>query len=338
VLQSTFLGCSLALTAKFQAPLSLNPSMFNSSIPLSGAKVLVTGASGFIGRHLCQRLQAYQVEVYGVSRVEQSSSSAIRWLQGDVANFEDMRRIITQVKPDAIFHLAGHVTGARGVDAVVSTLQSHLVSTVNLLTLMAEFSGRRIVLAGSLEEPDAGEDPIPSSPYAAAKWSSSAYAQMFQHLYQLPIVRTRVFLVYGPAQMNFDKLIPYVTLSLLKGEAPKLSSGQRQIDWIYVEDVVEGLIAAAQAPGVEGDMFDLGSGTLTPISSVVHHINQLVNPSIQPLFGALPERPMEQVRIANIESSVTKLGWQPKVSLEEGLAKTVEWYSNYYNNPACCTS
>ena len=312
--------------------------MFASSISLSGAKILVTGASGFIGQHLCRRLQGYQAEVYGVSRVYQEASSTIRWLQGDVASFDDMRRAVTQVKPDVVFHLAGHVTGARGINTVVSTLQGNLISTVNLLTLMAELGGRKIVLAGSLEEPDAGETPVPSSPYAAAKWSSSAYAQMFQHLYQLPIVRTRVFLVYGPAQMNFDKLIPYVTLSLLRGEAPKLSSGQRQVDWIYVEDVVDGLIAAAQTSGVEGDVFDLGSGTLTPISSIVQHLTQLINPSIQPEFGALNDRPMEQVRVANLEASITKLGWQPKVSLEQGLAKTVEWYSSYHSKLSGCKS
>ncbi|WP_082690151.1 NAD-dependent epimerase/dehydratase family protein [Leptolyngbya sp. NIES-2104] len=306
------------------------------SIPFSGAKVLVTGASGFIGHHLCQKLQQYQTEIYGVSRVQRESDSIIQWLQGDVASFDDMRRIIIQVKPDVIFHLAGHVTGTRGIDTVVSTLQGNLVSTVNLLTLMAEFGGRRIVLVGSLEEPDAGEDSIPSSPYAAAKWASSAYAQMFQHLYQLPIVRTRPFLVYGPAQMDFKKLIPHVTLSLLKGEAPQIGSGQRQIDWIYVEDVVEGLIAAAQTPGVEGEVFELGSGTLTSISSVVQRINQLVDPSIRPLFGALPDRPMEQVRTANIEASAQKLGWQPKISLDQGLAKTVEWYSSYYSDLVCC--
>ncbi|WP_287453630.1 NAD(P)-dependent oxidoreductase [Leptolyngbya sp. UWPOB_LEPTO1] len=310
--------------------------MSASSISLSGAKILVTGASGFIGHHLCQKLQQSQAEVYGVSRVYRESSAAIRWLQGDVANFEEMRRVVTQVKPDVIFHLAGHVTGARGIDAVLSTLQGNLVSTVNLLTLMAELGGRRIVLAGSLEEPDAGETLVPSSPYAAAKWSSSAYAQMFQQLYQLPIVRTRLFLVYGPAQMNFDKLIPYVTLSLLRGEVPKLSSGQRQVDWIYVEDVVDGLIAAAQMPGIEGEMFDLGSGTLTSISSVVQHLTQLIDPRIQPVFGALNDRPMEQVRVAHLEASNTKLGWQPNVSLEQGLIKTVEWYSHYYSKSECC--
>ncbi|BAU09750.1 putative dTDP-glucose 4,6-dehydratase [Leptolyngbya sp. NIES-3755] len=294
---------------------------------LSGTKVLVTGASGFIGHPLCQRLHQHQAQVFGVSRFPRESTGAIRWMQADVASLEEMQRIITQVKPDLLFHLAADVSASRGLEAVRSTLQGNLVSTVNLLTLMAEMGGR-VVLAGSLEEPDQGEFSIASSPYAAAKWASTIYAQMFQQLYQLSIVRARLFMVYGPGQMNFKKLIPYVTLALLDGEAPQLSSGQRLIDWIYIDDVVDGLIAAAQSS--EDGLFEVGSGTLTSITEVVRHLNQMINPNIQPIFGALSDRPMEQVRVANLEDSMSKLNWRPKVSLEEGLARTVEWYRHYH--------
>ncbi len=296
-----------------------------SSVSLAGQTVLVTGASGFIGEHLCDRLISNGAEVHGISRSEQLSSS-IRWWQGDGSNLEDMRRILTAVKPDVIFHLASYVSGDRSLKAVLPTLHSNLISTVNLLTLVAEIGCRRVVLAGSLEEPS-GDMAIASSPYAAAKWSASVYTQMFHQLYQVPVVGTRLFMVYGPAQKDLNKLIPYVTLSLLRGEAPKLSSGKRQVDWIYVSDVVDGLMAAAQTVGVEGENFELGSSKLTPISTVVNCLNQLIDPSIQPLFGALPDRPMEQVRTANIASAIALLGWHPQTSLEDGLAQTVAWYA-----------
>lgn len=301
---------------------------------LSGAKVLVTGATGFIGRHLCQRLQQCQAEVYGVSRSPQSAHSVIRWRQGEVANFDEMQRIVAEIQPDVLFHLAAESSAARSLDAVRSTLQGNLVSTVHLLSLMTEVGGR-VVLAGSLEEPDQGEHSIASSPYAASKWASTIYAQMFQQLYHLSIVRTRLFMVYGPGQMNFKKLIPYVTLALLNGEAPQLSSGQRLIDWIYIDDVVDGLIAAAQS--LDDGVFEFGSGTLISITEIVQRLNQMINPNIQPLFGALSDRPMEQVRVANLEAATTQLNWKPKVSLEEGLARTVDWYAAYHraNVPNC---
>lgn len=296
-----------------------------SSVSLAGQTVLVTGASGFIGEHLCDRLVSNGAEVHGISRIEQLSSS-IHWWQGDGSNLEDMRRILTAVKPDVIFHLASYVSGDRSLKAILPTLHSNLISTVNLLTLVAEMGCRRIVLAGSLEEPS-GDMAIASSPYAAAKWSASVYTQMFHQLYQVPVVGTRLFMVYGPAQKDVNKLIPYVTLSLLRGKAPKLSSGKRQVDWIYVSDVVDGLMAAAQTVGVEGENFELGSSKLTPISTVVDCLNQLIDPSIQPLFGALPDRPMEQVRTANITNAIARLGWHPQTSLEDGLAQTVAWYA-----------
>ena len=300
-----------------------------SSESLAGQTVLVTGASGFIGEHLCARLHSTGAEVHGISRSEQPDSNILRWWQGDGANLADMQRILTAVKPDVIFHLASYASGDRSLEAVMPTLHGTLISTVNLLTLVAQMGCRRLVLIGSLEEPELG-NPIASSPYAAAKWSSSVYAQMFHRLYQVPVVVTRPFMVYGPAQ-NVSKLIPYVIRSLLQGEAPKLSSGQRQVDWIYVSDLIDGLIAVTQTVGIEGETFEFGSSTLTPISTTVHYLNQLIDPSIKPLFGALSDRPMEQVRIADITSASVRLGWHPQTSLEDGLAQTVAWYAAHTN-------
>lgn len=300
-----------------------------SSVSLAAQTVLVTGASGFIGEHLCARLHDIGAEVHGISRKEQPSTNALRWWQGDGASLEDMRRILTTVKPDVIFHLASYVSGDRSLKAVLPTLHNNLISAVNLLTLVAELGCRRLVMAGSLEEPESGELlPVACSPYAAAKWSASVYARMFHQLYQVPVVGARLFMVYGPAQKDLNKLIPYVTLCLLRGETPKLSSGKRQIDWIYVGDIVDGLIATAQTVGIEGESFELGSSKLTSVSTVVDCLNQLIDPNIRPLFGALGDRPMEQIRTANIASAIARLDWHPQTSLEDGLAKTVDWYAS----------
>ena len=185
---------------------------------------------------------------------------------------------------------------------------------------------RRIVLTGSLTEPEPGyNDAPPGSPYAAAKWASSAYGRMFHELYKAPVVITRPFMTYGPRQ-DRRKLIPYIMLSLLQGEAPKLSSGQWQADWIYVDDVIDGLLAATQAPDVEGCTIDLGSGTLVSIHTVVQQIVNLVDSRVAPLFGALPDRPLEQVRVADTAKSYAIMGWKPTTPLEEGLKRTLAWY------------
>lgn len=293
-----------------------------------GQKILVTGASGFIGSHLCRCLERNGAKVYAVSRVLRTTDiSCLRWWQGNLEDMATVKNLLYTVKPEVIFHLASHVAGSRNLELVLPTFHSNLVSTVNLLTVATEIGCRRIVLTGSLEEPEPDNtEAAPCSPYAAAKWASSAYGRMFHQLYQTPVVIARVFMVYGKGQQDLRKLIPYVTLSLLQGQAPKLSSGQRQVDWIYVDDVVDGLIAAAQVPNVEGCTVDLGTGILTPIRTVVQQLFNLVGSQVEPKFGTLPDRPLEQVRVANTAYSYAKLGWQPVTSLEKGLELTVDWY------------
>lgn len=114
-----------------------------------------------------------------------------------------------QVRPGLVFHLASHVSGSRGLDAVLPTLQANFLSTVNVLLAAAEVGCKRIVRAGSLEEPD-GEDPepVPVSPYAAAKFTANTYDRMFHSLHGLPVVTLRIFMVHGPGQRDETKLVP----------------------------------------------------------------------------------------------------------------------------------
>jgi glycosyltransferase involved in cell wall biosynthesis len=178
-------------------------------------------------------------------------------------------------------------------------------------------------------------DAVPSSPYAVAKWASSAYARMFHALYQFPAVIFRIFMVYGPGQRDLQKLIPYVIGSLVKGEVPKLTSGHRPIDWIYVDDVVEALIASALAKNVEGKTIDVGSGKVETVRTVVQTLARLMGSEYAPSFGAKPDRQFEQVRVADMRAAKELLEWTPKVSLEEGLKRTITAYQHNLESSAC---
>jgi nucleoside-diphosphate-sugar epimerase len=241
-----------------------------------------------------------------------------------------VRALLDQTRPDLIFHLASHVAGSRAVELVLPTFHGNLTSTVNLLTCATELGCGRLVLTGSMEEPDPSPEwPVPSSPYAAAKYAASAYGRMFHALYQTPVVMLRVFMVYGPGQQDVKKLIPYVTLSLLRGETPQLSSGVRQVDWVFVDDVAEAYLAAALAEGAEGKTIEIGTGELVSVRSVVERLFGLVRPDTKPTFGSLTDRAMEQVRAANVEASHRQIGWRAQTDLSEGLRRTVEWYRNH---------
>jgi UDP-glucose 4-epimerase len=294
----------------------------------SDQKVVVTGANGFIGAHLCRRLSEVGAEVHAVYRAQIPSNQAVhRWWQADLADFDQVKKIVTKVKPEVIFHLASHVKGAPDLEHVLPTFRSNLQSTVNLLTLAAQSNCRRLVLTGSLAEPDFDNgEKFPVAPYAAAKWASSGYARMFHALYKTPVVIARVFMVYGPAQIDLTKLIPYATLSMLQGKRPKISSGARLVDWIYVADVVEGFLALAEKSGIEGSTLDLGSGSLVSIRDLLKELVGVIGQGVSPEFGALSDRPMEPTRTANVAESFAKLGWRPEVTLQQGLRRTVEWY------------
>jgi nucleoside-diphosphate-sugar epimerase len=296
----------------------------------AGLKVLVTGGSGFIGGNLCRYLCKLGSQVHATSRTKRvTEPGGPIWWQGDLADLATARHLISSIKPNIIFHLAGMVGASPALDLVLPTFHSLLTSTVNLLAVSAEASCCRIVLVASLTEPQSSHGEItPGSPYAAAKWASGAYGRMFQSLYGTRCVMVRPFMAYGPGQ-NPKKLIPSTILSLLKEDPPKLSSGQWQADWIYVDDVTEGFLAAAERPNIEGCTLDLGSGTLLSVRAIVERLVAIMNPTVQPIFGALPDRPLELLRVADIAESQARLGWRPTTPLDVGLLRTVEWYGNH---------
>jgi nucleoside-diphosphate-sugar epimerase len=299
----------------------------DNQLELAGLKVLVTGGSGFIGVNLCRYLCKAGSQVYATSRTMQvNEPGGPTWWQGDVGDLATTRYLISSIKPDIIFHLSGMVGASPSLDLVLPTFHSLLASTVNILAVLAEGSCRRIVLAASLTEPQPSQDELtPGSPYAAAKWASGAYGRMFHHLYGTPCVIVRPFMAYGPGQ-DPKKLIPSVVLALMAGESPKLSSGQWQADWVYIDDVIEGFIQAALAPRVEGATIDLGSGALVSVRTVVEQIVSVMGGDKNVLFGALPDRPFEQVRQADTAGAFAKIGWKATTSLERGLQQTVDWY------------
>jgi nucleoside-diphosphate-sugar epimerase len=291
--------------------------------------VLVTGASGFIGSRLCERLKELGAIVHGVSRKQQSHGAVSEWWQAELDDEVATRRLVEVIAPDIIFHLASFVSGKREIEYVLPALRSNFMSTVNLLISATEYGCPKLVLTGSLEEMEGdAATAIPSSPYAAAKGAASTYARMFHALYGTHVVTARLFMVYGPDQKDLTKLVPYVTLSLLRGQVPKLMSGTREVDWIYVDDVIDAYLTLASKEGIGGETFDIGSGELTSVRCVVDHLADIAGRGVRPEFGSLEDRPYERVRVADVGCTSSLTGWKPKTPLIEGLKKTVDWYRN----------
>jgi UDP-glucose 4-epimerase len=293
-----------------------------------GETVLVTGATGFLGSHLLRRLSAEGINAHGTFRRERPRAEyTAQWWQVDLTEADEVRAVFETVQPDVVFNMAGFATGAPDLRLVEPTYRANLTTTVNLLTAASAGGCRRLFLTASLTEPDQRDaQAIPGSPYAASKWAAGGYARMFHALYGLPVVSLRIFMAYGPAQRELKKLVPHATIALLQGEAPELTNGRVEMDWIYIDDVVEACLAAADAEGIEGQTLDIGSGRLFSVRDVVERLVSITGSPARGLFGALEDRPSPPVRMADTGSVSQMIGWEPAVDLDEGLQRTVRWY------------
>ncbi|MEZ5857071.1 MAG: NAD-dependent epimerase/dehydratase family protein [Hyphomicrobiaceae bacterium] len=181
----------------------------------SGARVLVTGASGFIASRLAEALGRGGADVHGnARRTPPSPLPGVNMFHAaDLANPDQCGNLIRTVRPDIVFHLASHVSGRQDLETVAATLNGNLVAAVNLLSSLSEAgTARAIVTAGSCEEPrdfrQADPETAPASPYAAAKLAASAYGGFFRKTMGLPVAHARIFMGYGPGQLDLVKLVP----------------------------------------------------------------------------------------------------------------------------------
>ena len=295
-------------------------------------RLLVTGATGFIGWHLCRELVGLGAEVHALARGATTVNvpAGCKVWAVDMADVEALRQAMGVVRPDTVFHLASVVDARQDRGLVLPLLHSNLVAAIHLALVCEELGCGHIVAVGSSEEPVNHEvETAPMSPYAAAKASATVYFRMFHRVFGLPVVILRPFLTYGPRQASRTKLIPYTISMLLRGESPKLGSGRRVCDFIFVADVVRGLLKAGLTDNVFGRTLDLGTGVGTSVREVIELLVGLSGSRARPNFGALPDRLGEHAQVADNAATRRLLGWEPRWSLRKGLAATIEWYRHH---------
>jgi len=291
-----------------------------------GRRCLVTGAGGFIGTALCARLRSLGADVFAYGHRSPATGTTAAC---DVTEIAEVQASFAAARPDCVFHLAGKVTGARSIDLVRPTLATNLVGTVNVLLAASDQKCSSIVCLGSLQEPDQELPPVPCAPYAAAKFAASSYARMFAEVFSLPVTIARPLMVYGPGQLDFTKLVPYVARRLIRGETAELSSGKQAFDWVYVDDVVDAVIAVAERPDLKGHMIDIGCGVLTTVAEVASGIGHRLTLAHAIKLGAIADRRLEPTRVADVATTARLTGWRARVPLQEGLDRSVDWYRSY---------
>ncbi len=281
--------------------------------------VLVTGAGGFIGGHLVRALMHYGADVQCTALPAESLSHGCVH-RVDLRDEDAIADLVAQVRPEAVFHLAGVVDTSSAAAHVSRSLQGNLVASVNVL-LAAEANGvPRVVLTGSSEEltGEAGA----TSPYAAAKLSVRPWVGLFRERYGLDVVTLRPFMAYGPEQPP-HRLIPQVALHLLAGNAPTVKDPERICDFTYVDDVVQAFLLAGMADSVPAGDYDVGTGVGTRVADACEGLRRLLPES--PAIEYLPRPASVEPHIA-FQHGARIPGWAPCVALDAGLERTLKWY------------
>jgi dTDP-glucose 4,6-dehydratase len=255
----------------------------------TGTPVLVTGGTGFLGRHLTQCLVALGAKVTVALREDES--------------LEEINDPF--IAPDA-------------------ALRVNLHGTVNLLRACTSARVRRIVVVGTSYEYGSSGELDPGNVYAASKVAAWAFSRMYYRAYGVPVVVARPFNVYGPGQ-NAHALIPSAVAAAVADQNFPTTPGEQERDFIYVQDVILGFLAAACAEGIEGRSVDLGTGHATPVRDVVRRIFALTGSRGEPQIGALSYRPgVVHKLVADAEKAARMTGWHATTSLEEGLHITID--------------
>jgi nucleoside-diphosphate-sugar epimerase len=243
-----------------------------------------------------------------------------------VRDTEAVKSAVREAVPDVVFHLA-----SAGVTNPAlcppGALMVNVGGAVNLLEALRGSRVQRVVLVGTSYEygaRQAAEGLDPMNAYAASKVAAWAFGRMYWRAFELPTVTVRPFQVYGPGQPK-QTLVPAAMSAALSGRDFPITPGEQQRDFIYVEDVAEGMIAAAEAPDVEGESLDLGTGIGNAIRRVVERIWRLAGGVGKVEFGALPYRSGDAIHlIADADRTAQLTGWRAATPLAEGLRATLQ--------------
>ncbi|MEM7331064.1 MAG: GDP-mannose 4,6-dehydratase [Chloroflexota bacterium] len=295
--------------------------------------VLLTGATGFIGQHLVEKLLSdgetvvtlLLREAYSHTDISPLPATLAKYrkqfnvVYADLRNFQLTSRALREAQPDAVIHLA-----AAGVSdpflGVETAVRHNLTGTVNLLRACFEtnHSVKKIVVSrtpGELTHLNV---------YATSKLAAWNFCQMYVRTHQWPIIGAMIFQAFGHGQTT-RSLVPSAIKAALSHQDFPMTEGKQAKDWIYISDVVDGLLATLHADIPAGTTIDLGSGQPTAVFEIVQKIYAISQSNGQPLIGAIPSRPGE-VQIQQADSTRTEAltGWKTAVSLEQGLSQTIQ--------------
>ena len=305
------------------------------------ALYLVTGGAGFIGSHLTEELVRRGERVRVVDnlvtgkRQNLAHIAEVEFLQGDLADPAVARRAVDGV--DFVLHQAAIPSVPRSVQDPLTSHVANIDATLNLLIAARDAHVKRVVYAGSSSA--YGDTPTlpkvetmptgPLSPYALQKLVGEQYCQMFTRLYGLETVTIRYFNVFGPRQdpsSPYSGVISLFISALCEGRRPTIyGDGEQTRDFTYVANVVQGVLKACTTPAANAEVINVATGGRISINTLFQAVRTLVDARVDPVYSPARAGDVRDSQ-ADIGKARHLFGYEPHVTFEEGLKKTVEWY------------
>jgi len=294
---------------------------------------LVTGAAGFLGSALCNRLSREGHQVRGLDDLSAGDPARLNpdviFSRGDVA---DRPKLWTQLQDvDCVYHLAARVSVPESVLYPREYNAVNVGGTVSVMEAMRDVGVKRVVLISSgavygdrSEQPlHEGRRPNPRSPYAVSKLAAEYYVRTIGALWGIETVSPRVFNAYGPDQplpAAHPPVIPHFLRQAARGGSLVIhGQGNQTRDFVYIDDVVEAMVSAATAPSIDRSMINIGSGVETSIRTLAQKVIEVQGTKAEWMYLE-DEDPGPSRMCADIHLAAKKLGYQPNFSLEDGLA------------------
>lgn len=308
-----------------------------------GKRVLITGANGFLGSHILERLVEYNADVSVILR----ENSDIWRIEDQLGNFNiyyaDIRDLdavtncICEIKPEIVFHMATYGVDSRKND-IYQAININILGTVNLLHALGKKGCEKFINTGTSMQygnkeglVDENSNYTPNNIYGSTKAASTILVHQITGDMDIDVTTIIPFGIFGEKEGS-HKFFPQVILSILNHKEVNLTPCLQQRDYCYVENVVDGFLMAAETKKTRGMILNIGSGITLPLKYYVELIVEKMNIDAKINYGALEYRKNDlwnpQVNIDKIKEV---LNWYPAISIEEGIERTIDWYKDNYH-------
>lgn len=298
-------------------------------------RILITGITGFVGSHLATKLTSLGAEVYGISR----SGMGENIINGDIQDYNFVDSIMKNKNISQCFHLAAESLVESGQENPYDTFKMNILGTLNILECARKNNLERIIIASSSHV--YGDSPLPhkeeyspkpSRPYETSKTSIDLIAQSYADTFNLPVLISRFSNIYGPGDLNFNRLIPKTIKSVIRDEPPTMWGGGAIRDYIYIDDAISAYIKLATLPHTaleKNRIFNFGTGNRLSVRQIIEMIIELSGKNLQ--IEKIEDERTFEINKQYVSSAKAKriLKWRPLTSIKKGLTKSIEWYREY---------